>query len=322
MVERLNQEVSMDIYLDENTGKYYTWDGSKFVEYTGQGQSTNAPSNGPRIGDKPQDDSDLADAEEHEQEVQRDAAEDGDRGDEQPGESEEQRIERVKKALDSQETKKGIESDNVRMSQRERQRQKEMARKAAQQAGGTAFSGGIKAFEKDLRDFMNNEVKEVEMATWSRQNRRYVDSPFIMQGSRYEDNLNIPSIGVYFDQSSSWNSQDVERGKNAIACLYELQKKNKIKFELKYFGNRISTDPNDVGGGTGAGYDLIMDIKNMKYDNVVVMTDADFDRWDQITQAPNIKVDGAVWFLWRNGEVSHRLQEHLRGKKRTRNYNI
>ena len=46
------------------------------------------------------------------------------------------------------------------------------------------------------------------------------------------------------------------------------------------------------------------------------------DRWNEIIQAPNIKVDGAVWFLWRNGEVSHRLQEHLRGKKRTRNYNI
>ena len=321
MEKRLDQEVNMDIYLDENTGKYYTWDGSKFVEYAGQGQGTNSSGNGPKIGDKPQDDSDLADEAEHEAELEKEKAEGGEE-EGQSGESEDQRIERVKKALDSQEIKKGIESDNVRMSQRERERQREMARKAAEQAGGTAFNGGIREFEKDLKDFMNNEVKEIEMATWSRQNRRYVDSPFIMQGTRLEDNMNMPSIGVYFDQSGSWGPEDVERGKNAIACLYELQKKGKIKFELKYFGNRVSTDPNNVGGGTGAGYDLIMDIKNMKYDNVVVMTDDDFDSWNEITRAPNIKVDGAVWFLWRGGADSKRLQAHLRGKKRNRNYNI
>lgn len=308
----------MDIYLDETTGKYYTWDGSQFVEYKGgnQGGSGNGEQGTPQIGDKPE--GELADEKEHEQEIEKERAEDG----EAEGESEEQRIEKAKQALDSQETKAGIEADNIRMSQRERQRQKELARKAAKEAGGTAFNGGIQAFEKDLRDFMNNEVKEVEMSTWSRQNRRYTDSPFIMPGTRYEDSMNMPSIGVYFDQSGSWGPQDVEKGKNAIACLYELQKKNKIKFELKYFGNIVGTDPNDVGRGTGAGYELIMDIKNMKYDNVVVMTDADFDSWDEITKAPNIKVKGAVWFLWRGGEVSKRLQEHLRGKKRNRSYNI
>lgn len=296
----------MVVYLDEKTGKYYTWDGSKFVEYNTQS---------PQIGNKPNDGDKLSDEEEHEQEVQKDASAESD-------EQEKQRIEKAKKALDSDEVKKGIEADNIRISQRERQRQREKAKKAAQQAGGTAFNGGIKAFEKDLKDFMNNEVKEVEMSTWSRQNRRYVNSPFIMPGTRLEDNTNMPSIGVYFDQSGSWGSDDVERGKNAIACLYELQKKGKIKFELKYFGNRVSTDPNNVGGGTGAGKELILDIKNMKYDNVVVMTDRDFDSWSEILEAPNIKVDGAVWFLWRNGEVSKRLQEHLKGKKRNRNYDI
>lgn len=296
----------MVVYLDEKTGKYYTWDGSKFVEYNTQS---------PQIGNKPNDGDKLSDEEEHEQEVQKDASAESD-------EQEKQRIEKAKKALDSDEVKKGIEADNIRISQRERQRQREKAKKAAQQAGGTAFNGGIKAFEKDLKDFMNNEVKEIEMSTWSRQNRRYVSSPFVMPGTRFEDNTNMPSIGVYFDQSGSWGSDDVERGKNAIACLYELQKKGKIKFELKYFGNRVSTDPNDVGGGTGAGKELILDIKNMKYDNVVVMTDRDFDSWSEILEAPNIKVDGAVWFLWRNGEVSKRLQEHLKGKKRNRNYNI
>lgn len=296
----------MVVYLDEKTGKYYTWDGSKFVEYNAQR---------PQIGNKPGEGDKLSDEEEHEQEVQNDA-------DAESEEQEKQRIEKAKKALDSDEVKKGIESDNIRISQRERQRQREKAKKAAQQAGGSAFNGGIQAFEKDLKDFMNNEVKEVEMSTWSRQNRRYVNSPFIMPGTRLEDNMNMPSIGVYFDQSGSWGSDDVERGKNAIACLYELQKKNKIKFELKYFGNRVSTNPNDVGGGTGAGKELILDIKRMKYDNVVVMTDRDFDSWNEITEAPDIKVDGAVWFLWRNGEVSKRLQSHLKGKKRNRNYNI
>ena len=62
--------------------------------------------------------------------------------------------------------------------------------------------------------------------------------------------------------------------------------------------------------------------KGQLIEQLETLLPADFDRWDQITQAPNIKVDGAVWFLWRNGEVSHRLQEHLRGKKRNRNYNI
>ena len=306
------------VYLDENTGKYYTWDGSKFVEFNNKGQGGDGNGQrGPQIGDMPDDE--LADEAEHEAEVEKEREE----GEAEESEEErEQRIEKAKKALDSDEVKQGIQNDNIRMSQRERQRQKEKAKAAAKAAGGTAFNGGIQAFEKDLKDFMNNEIKEVEMQTWSRQNRRYIGSPFIMPGSRYEDNMNIPSIGVYFDQSSSWGPDDIEKGRNAIACLYELQKKKKIKFELKYFGNRVSTDPNDVGGGTGAGELLIRDIKNMKYDNVVVMTDADFDRWPEIQNAPNIKVNGAVWLLWRNGEVSTRLQAHLKGKKRNRNYNV
>ena len=313
----------MIVYLDENTGKYYVWDGSQFVEYKGQDNKGNSGGGGsaPQIGAKPEDDDDVADAQEREQEIEKERAEDGERG-QGDEEAEAQRIEKAKQAMQDAETKQGIEADNIRVSQKERQRQREKARQAAKQAGGTAFNGGIQAFEKDLRDFMNNAVKEVEVSTWSRQNRRYVNSPFVMQGTRLEDNPEIPSIGVYFDQSGSWGADDVEKGKNAIACLYELQKKKKIDFELKYFGNRVSTNPKEVGGGTGAGKLLIEDIKNMKYDNVVVMTDADFDSWSEILQAPNITVKGAVWFLWRNGEVSHRLQEHLRGKKRNRNYNI
>ena len=171
---------------------------------------------------------------------------------------------------------------------------------------------------------MNNEVKETEMSTWSRQNRRYVDSPFIMPGTRYEESRNMPSIGVYFDQSGSWSEADVEKGKNAIACLYDLQKKGKIKFELKYFANSIHTDAAAARreGGTGAGEELIRDIQNMKYDNVVVMTDDDFDSWSEINSAPNIKVKGSVWLLWKGGKESERLKAHLRGKKRNREYNV
>lgn len=155
------------------------------------------------MGDK--GDKDFQDQEEKERQAQID--QETKDGDGQSGESDKDRVNRIKNAMADQNTANGIEADNIRASQKERERRKKAARRNADQyrnASGKSFD--ISAFEKDFSKFIANEVAEVEVEdpSWSRKNRRYINSPFIMPGTRREIlNGPVPTVRVYFDHSGS-----------------------------------------------------------------------------------------------------------------------
>ena len=296
------------LYIDDSTGTYYTWDGSKFVRYN---SNKNV-----QMGDK--GDQNFQDQEEKERQAKID--QETKDGEGQSADSAKDRVSRIKNAMSDQNTASGMESDIVRASQKERERRKKAARKNADQynkSSGKAFD--ISAFERDFSKFIANEVAEVEIEdpSWSRKNRRYTSSPFIMPGTRREIlNGPVPTVRVYFDHSGSWDENKIAVGKRVIESITSgYVAKKKLILEVLYFGNQVSENPNDTGGGT-YGTPIMEDIKKYKPDNVIIMTDSDISDITTMT-----KVKGGVFLLFKGG-VSTNLQQSIKGKKFTRSYEI
>lgn len=303
------------LYIDDSTGTYYTWDGSKFVRF-----SNDSPVN---IGD--QGDKAFQDQEKKERQaiIDQETKDDGGNQDskDKSADSTKARVSRIKNAMSNPNTASGMESDIVRASQKERERRKKAARRNADQYNNSSGKGkaDIKAFKKDFSKFIANEVAEVEIEdpSWSRKNRRYISSPFIMPGTRREIlNGPVPTVRVYFDHSGSWDEDKIAVGKQVIeAITSEYVAKKKLILEVLYFGNQVSENPDDTGGGT-KGTPIMEDIKKYKPDNVIIMTDSDIHDITTIT-----KVKGGVFLLFKGG-VSINLQQSIKGRKFTRSYEI
>jgi len=234
------------------------------------------------------------------------------------------RIKKIQDTFNDPESREGIKSDNVRHKQNSAKAKKERADAAAEAAKrGKATMADINAFKRDLKTFMQNEIKLSEKRSYGVVNRRFLNTPFKMQGKYKVQEKKLPSVGVYFDQSGSWTDNDVQRGYDAIACLFEFKKKKQIELEVQFFSNRIYNTPEAArdDGGTAAGALLIEDIKKKGFDNVIVMTDHDFDSWGEIRSATPVKIKGAAWFLWKSGDKSYELVDHIISKH-VREYNV
>ena len=296
----------MNIYVDDSTGKYYSWDGSKFVEYS------NSSNSQPTIGSH--GDENITNAEEEERQKKIDQEEKENPNLNKDIKSDSDRVKDITQKMADKETADKMDSDRIRVNQRERERQKAAARKNASNYKGN--KAGLTKFKADFSKFIKNEVAEVEQATWSRLNRRYTDTPFIMQGTRREENSSIPSVRIYFDHSGSWVEEKIRDGKQVIESIVkEYVNKKKLKVEILYFGNRVSENPDDTGGGT-KGQPIMDNIKQYKPDNVIIMTDSDIG---DLTSTTVVK--GGVFLLFKGG-ISVNLQQNIRGKKITRSYEI
>ena len=315
-------ERDVHIYMDDATGDLYIWNGSNFVKI---GNNT------PQIGDR--GDKDFQDQEEEERKAQiekekEERAKEGGQGggddessiedDDDHEETEEERQQR----LDDIRNMLGDESIGADIENEARQKiDKELRKKkAAEEKEKEKYTSSMQRFRESLRRFIANEVQEIRDRTFKREDPSYEGSGIIRPGRMIDDNGKIPKINVYFDQSGSWGYSDIKKGEEAIGVLNNYVKRGEITIDLYYFANHIHDNASDAQaeGGTHAGAELIEHIISTKPDNVIVMTDSDFDWTGEIIQAPAIKVPGAVWLLFRQGERSIELQKHLKGKKQTR----
>jgi hypothetical protein len=133
----------------------------------------------------------------------------------------------------------------------------------------------------------------------------------------------IPIIDIYFDVSSSWEPEDIEIGKKAIASVKAFEASGEIKINIFYFSNGVSNTFESTratyGKGTWGWRSVLQNIKSTKAKNVIVMTDDDIDTivpdgYDA-EHGPTCKVDGCVWFLWKNGLASPWCTKRLIGKQ-------
>lgn len=318
-------ERDVHIYMDDATGDMYIWNGSNFIKI---GNNT------PQIGDKGDKDFQSQEEEERKKQIEKEKEErgksteetgdgDGEISDEDDDyeETEEERQQR----LDDIRSMLGDESIGADIEKESRQKiDKELRKKkSAEEKEKEKYTSSMQRFRESLRRFIANEVQEIRDRTFKREDPSYEGSGIIRPGRMIDDNGKIPKINVYFDQSGSWGQSDIKKGEEAIGVLNNYVKRGEITIDLYYFANEIHNTPGPCRqeGGTGAGPELIKHVISTKPDNVIVMTDSDFD-WrgyeDDWQKVSPIKVKGAVWLLFRQGKRSLTLQKYLKGKKQTR----
>ena len=308
-VKQNTNERDVHIYVDDATGDMYIFDGTQLVKI---GNTT------PQIGDKGDEEFQNKEQEERDAQIEKEKEEDDEYEEETEAERQ-QRLDDIKNMLGDDSMADEISSEDKHHLDKETKK-KYRDKKSASEKERKKYSSSMQKFRQSLNRFIANQVKEIRDRTYKREDPSYEGSGIIRPGRMIDDNTKIPKINVYFDQSASWGSNDIKLGEEAIGILNNYVDRGEIEIDLYYFANHIHDTPEPARQerGTGAGADLIYHIMSTKPDNVIVMTDADFDHFGDVAEAPEIKVPGAVWLLFKGGLRSLDLIKHLKGKKQSR----
>ena len=195
--------------------------------------------------------------------------------------------------------------------------------------------GTLDEFKLNFYNAIKHQVEMViqEYQSYNEINAEYESEDVIMKADLTQEIPEevIPVIDIYFDVSGSWYPEDIEVGKKAIATVKEFEDAGEIKINIFYFGDAVSSDYETAhrygNAGTTAWRKILQNIKATGAQNVLVMTDDDIERIGQIGKTnltyaqygaisgPTCKVDGCVWFLWKNGEASPSCVDHLIGRQ-------
>lgn len=180
----------------------------------------------------------------------------------------------------------------------------------------------------DIFATISDQVRKFEQDedTWQMPNRRYEDDPtMVVKGKRAEEvnRRDVPSIEVFLDYSSSWDKDDLIKGRDVVADLQEFVADGKLKLNIFYFTDDIATTPEGArakGGGTSGWGHIIDQIIHSGAKNVMIMTDSDMNTWGN--HSKKVLVDGCVWYLWKNGIKAPNLPKELKGRMGTLEYNL
>ena len=231
------------------------------------------------------------------------------------------RAQEIKTDLGSRETQQELSDEDIAAIRAETQAVKAREKETA------IFKKPAASSFKGFREFLNSlyraialqvQTNEVQDDTWSAINRRYSGTGVLKQGQRKNDlpDKKIPVIDFYFDQSGSWDEQDIAAGKKAVEALVDMEEKGQIKINIYYFSNHVFNDADSARneGGTRAWNEIVKNVITTQATNVVIMTDSDMEDWWEGPTALKYTVPGYVWYLWRNGENAPRLPRDLKGR--------
>lgn len=316
------KESSVHLYQDYTTGNYYYFDGKKLVKLGTKKK--------PEIGDFDEEDDWEPEETETGSETEPGIGEDGfDVGGDPTEEGNSKsndtnaRLAKLDRLFGDADLFDELEAENT--SKLSKDKEKELRKIKANKSPDFSVVEKVSdfsTFANDMKRLIGSQIQKVRMSSWKVPNQRYENSGIMRRGKQRKDSINTPTLSVYFDQSGSWSDDAVEKGKQALRILDDYVKKGQLKINILYFADDISENIDEIGGGTGAGKKLIDHIQATKPTNVLVMTDGDFDKphWNQIDSAGYITVPGGVWFLFRDGIESKKLQMHLRGRSDTKKY--
>jgi len=235
--------------------------------------------------------------------------------------SEEQaRIEKVKQDLENPEQT----LDDIKMDVQQIDTEKAMKAKKAREREEREFAGqyGMESFgdfESDLFSMIKNEVKLSDPEdSYKRVNPTYAGTDLLMPGKRREEKKEKIKVQIYFDQSGSWGSSDIEKGEKALMSIEEFERRGKVVIEEYYFANHLHTTPKGQDwdeGGTHGFNEVLANIDRSNPDNVIIMSDDDIERQTYWAYCPKVEIKGTVIWLWRNGSNSPKAMRYLRGRK-------
>lgn len=180
------------------------------------------------------------------------------------------------------------------------------------------ITSGLSKFRMNFQRFIKDQIDYFRGDTWSRPNKNYAGTGFIVPGKTMYSPGKIPSVNVYWDVSGSFNDPAKTQGaRDAIGTINQYVKRGEIVVNVYYFADRVASSPSAAGGGTN-GNDVLDHIEQTKPTNVVVITDSDVNN---AANHPLVTVPGAVWMLFYDQEADE-FAEVLRGKSQTKRYLI
>lgn len=219
-----------------------------------------------------------------------------------------ERVAKIKDAFDKLRQTGELDIENAKVKRAERQA-KEIRKIQTKQ------SSGLNKFKLNLNKFIDDEISSEEEFSYRTENPSYADTEFLMKGKQEIDNVNIPSINVYWDVSGSFSNPAKTAGaESAINSLQKYVRRGQIVMHTYYFADRVSDTRNGAGGGTN-GVPVAEHIASTRPTNVIIITDSD------ISQFPKTVVPGAAWMLFYDSR-STVLENNLRGRKSTKVYDI
>lgn len=206
--------------------------------------------------------------------------------------------------------------------------QKDYQKKKAREKEKAKYSSfkSLEDFKLNFYSAINNQVEILrqELQTYDEINNEYESENIIMKADvmkEVEDEA-IPSVDVYFDVSGSWGEEEIKIGQKAVASVKAFEDAGELKMNIFYFSNGVGTTMDGTraqyGTGTHAWSDILQNIKVTGAKNVLIMTDGDMN-WQASTQG-SLKVEGCVWYLWKNGEAAPNCAARLTGKAGTWQY--
>lgn len=154
-------------------------------------------------------------------------------------------------------------------------------------------------FRKDLYRAVNTQInqRKMKVGTFQRPNPRYAGTNLLPQGTKRIKITDIPVIQVYLDNSGSVGQyqQDILA---ALKTLDDFERQKLIKKEVWYFADNISKTRSGTRGCTEAFPVILKNIAETKPDNVLILTDSDFDRQTNWNECVKILLSGCMWWVW------------------------
>ena len=236
------------------------------------------------------------------------------------------RIAKIKRETDNAVSRMELEKEDAIHTKASRSALKAYEKENNKYKKGTKLAG-LDAFKNNLYRAVRDQViaAEDDEETWTALNRRHEDDPSILKkGTRIEDvydDEGIPTINVYFDQSGSWSSRDIEVGKSAIRVINEYHERGDINLQIFYMSaGGVFTDATAARAyGAAEGWaDALKHIRESGVKNVIILSDSDLDyfEWSNRPTGNNgvTRIDGCVWWLWKNSDYSKKALKELIGK--------
>ena len=203
--------------------------------------------------------------------------------------------------------------------------EKDFRKEKAREKENTKYAkvGTLDEFKINFYNAIKHQVEMViqEYQSYNEINAEYESEDVIMKADLTQEIPEevIPVIDIYFDVSGSWDSEDIDIGKKAIATVKEFEDAGEIKLNIFYFSNGVSNTFESTralyGTGTHGWREVLKNIKATDAQNIMIMTDDDIEYLGSAKQGPTCRVDGCVWFLWKNGLASPSCVAHLVGRQ-------
>lgn len=156
-------------------------------------------------------------------------------------------------------------------------------------------------FKKDLYRAVNTQInqRKMKVGTFQRPNPRYAGTNLLPQGTKRVKITDIPVIQVYLDNSGSVGQyqKDILA---ALKTLDDFERQKLIKKEVWYFADNISKTKGGCHGCTEAFPVILKNIKETKPDNVLILTDSDFDSQTKWSECVRVLLSGCMWWVWPN----------------------